>query len=295
MIYKTAIHLQDKKRTFEFLTFLFLLLLIGYGIYKNGLIYFIQNQISFMDVFRLFCFPFLGVVFMAGISFGLYKKVSLEEVLLGLLMGVLVPPLFPLWLFIPLAFLFSLFYFFFRRQFSSFAFLNFYKILLLFFTQVFSIGLLNVVERKVSFSYGTLDILFGKGLGGFGITHVFLLFLFYFVLCNYFYYKRDLPIYAVSSYSLLFFLFFFLQPDHFVLKDIFSPSFLFTTIFLLPVNKTSPALNREKGLYGVFYGIFSFVLIHLFSFTEGSFVALFFVNLCWIGYCKYYYKRFMTK
>lgn len=289
------IHFKDKLETYEFYLFYFFIFLILFGLYKNGLTYYFQGLIPFKEAIKPLVFPLISLIIFGGMKYFFKKGLSIEDILIGIILSLIVPPMFPIWLYLLLVFFFSFFFLLLHKKIKTISFLLIYKIIMIFFTSFFSIGLENIIEKSFPYAYGTLDMLFGTSVGSFGTTHIFGIILFYFVLCNYFYYKRDLPIYAIGSYSIMFFLIFIIKPNFYELKDYFSSSFFFCAIFFLPINSFSPALPYEKRIYGITFGIISYFLIHFFSILESPYLVLFLIQILWSIYLHFYIRQKVPK
>ena len=274
---KTWVHLSyDSKRTKKILLF-FLFLLFGYGFYKNGLSYFFFKMMSFSDALKPLWFVLIGI-FCSAVSFLLFRKKDFYSLLIeGILVGLLPPPSFPLHWFFIYTFFFLLLARFWERKTSLIPMMLFYKVGLIGFTSLFQIGLQNVIEQTTPYYYGTIDVVLGRGLGGVGTTSIFLVVLLFGFLGSDFYYKKEISISAFFSYTFLFFLFFFLHPESYLLQDYFNPSFFFTIVLFLPRNASSPATKMAGLFYGVGVGILSYFLIHCFSIQEGAYLSLFLI------------------
>lgn len=224
------------------------------------------------------------------------EKISWNTFSIGILLGILIPPSFPLLYFI----IISLSYFFLvwmlQKLFSRVHFLNLYKCLILLLTLVLPVSYQNVVEQNGAFAYGTIDILFGKGIGGYGTTNIVLLLFFYFFLTNSFYYKKELPIYAIATYAVCFFTHYFLVPSAFLLSQVLNSSVFFSFILFLPTNETSPVSKKGKILYGVVVGLCSYLFIHVCKIVEGAYISLAITNLLYsIWYLIYKLRQNSTK
>lgn len=274
---KHSFHYEDKRKIFEWVTLIFLILFLFYGLYKNHLFYVMMGMSNF-SIF-LFFVPILGVLEILLLSRFWKEKITLKTILLGLFTSILLPPSFPIFWYFLISFLFYNFYFFLHKKIKCCSFLLFYKVILLFFTSLFSIGLENSFEKQNAYFYGTIDVFFGKNVGAFGTTNLFLILVCFLVLCSYFYYKKEIPIYSFIIYSFCFFGFFFFSPNLYELKDFLNPSFFFASVFFLPINEFSPVTKRKKWIYGCFYGFLSFLFIHCFSMMEGAYLALFFTQI----------------
>ena len=288
--------IQKENHKYEKGTFIFLILCFCYGFYRHGLYFYFQGQMSIKDVFMPVVPVLIGVLESLLFTKLKKEKISWNTFSIGILLGILIPPSFPLLYFI----IISLSYFFLvwmlQKLFSRVHFLNLYKCLILLLTLVLPVSYQNVVEQNGAFAYGTIDILFGKGIGGYGTTNIVLLLFFYFFLTNSFYYKKELPIYAIATYAVCFFTHYFLVPSAFLLSQVLNSSVFFSFILFLPANETSPVSKKGKILYGVVVGLCSYLFIHVCKIMEGAYISLAITNLLYsIWYLIYKLRQNSTK
>ncbi len=288
--------IQKENQKYERGTLIFLILCFCYGFYRHGLYFYFQGQMSIKDVFMPVVPVLIGVLESLLFTKIKKEKLSWNTLSIGILLGILVPPSFPLLYFMIISLSYFVFIFLFQKFFSRVHFLNLYKCLILLLTIVLPVSYQNIVEQNGSYVYGTLDILFGKGTGGYGTTNIVLLILFYFFLTSSFYYKKELPIYALATYAICFFLHYFLVPSEFILSQVLNSSVFFSFILFLPTNETSPVSKKGKILYGVLVGLFSYLFIHVCKIVEGAYISLAIMNLLYsFWYLLYKVRQNSTK
>ena len=288
--------IQKENQKYERGTFIFLILCFCYGFYRHGLYFYFQGQMSLKDVFMPLLPVLIGIVESFYFTKIKKEKLSWNTLSIGVLLGILVPPSFPLLYFVLASFAYFILVFLLQKTFSRVHFLNLYKCLILLLTLILPVSYQNIVEQNGTFVYGTLDILFGKGLGGYGTTNIVLLLLFYFFLTSFFYYKKELPIYAFATYAVCFFLHYFLVPSAFLLSQILNSSVFFSFILFLPTNATSPVSKKGKIFYGMMIGLFSYILIHICKIVEGAYLSLAIINILYsVWYLIYKARQNSTK
>lgn len=286
-------HYYENERKREWGILGIFLLLIGYGVYKNGLTYYFLGKLNLLEALKLLLFPLLGVGIALLIKSLKEKKVCLsrKNVILGLFYGMVMPSQFPILLFCLFATLFSILYEFFQPKFPMLSWLTFYKIIEMVLAFCLNIGLENQIEASTPYLYGMVDTFFGRGIGAFGTTNIFLLFILSGILCTSFYYKKELPLYSMISYCVFFFLSFFLFQSPVELKEVLNSTFFFVSIVLLPQSETSPCELMQTRIYGIGVGIVSFLFIHLFHLEEGAYLSLFLANILWNLYFLFWKKK----
>ena len=288
--------IQKENHKYEKGTFIFLILCFCYGFYRHGLYFYFQGQMSIKDVFMPVLPSLIGVIESFLFTKLKKEKISWNTFSIGILLGILIPPSFPLLYFIIISLSYFGLVWMLQKLFSRVHFLNLYKCLILLLTLVLPVSYQNVVEQNGAFAYGTIDILFGKGIGGYGTTNIVLLLFFYFFLTNSFYYKKELPIYAIATYAVCFFTHYFLVPSAFLLSQVLNSSVFFSFILFLPTNETSPVSKKGKILYGVVVGLCSYLFIHVCKIVEGAYISLAITNLLYsIWYLIYKLRQNSTK
>jgi len=278
---KHVLHFKDEKEKYQKIILCLFVILCFYGCYKNGLSYYFIGKMSLEESLKPLLFPIIGILETSIFTISFKQKITLEKISLGILFGLLVPPMFSLIIFSIYTAIFLILYFFTSKKIPSISFLVLYKVILMGITAMNSLGLENIIEKNNSYLYGIVDVFFGKGIGNIGTTNIFLILIGYFILSSYFYYKKELPIYALASYAICSLIYSFIKPDVFILKDMLNSSFCFAITFLLPINEKSPGTKKEKIIYGCLVGVGSFLLIHLFSIFDGVFIVLLLVNIGW--------------
>ena len=100
-----ALHFSEKKKKSVQNLILATLIAMGlYGIYKNGISYVFLGRMNWNQVFSLCLFPIISTITHIGINL-FQKKKAFENICEGVLFGLMVPPLFPIWLFLLLEWL----------------------------------------------------------------------------------------------------------------------------------------------------------------------------------------------
>lgn len=278
---KNQMHWKDQKEKYQKILLVLFIMMSFYGCYKNGLSYYFLGKMEIIESLKPFLFPIIGGIISSLISKIRKRECTLESVLLGVLCGLIIPPMFPIWLFSILCLFFFLCLTRLEEKYNTISYVAIFKLLLILLSNVMSLGMENRIEQNNSYLYGMIDVFFGKGIGNIGTTNICLIVIGYLILASDIYYKKELPIYAFFSYAILNLLGSFLSPNVFLFKDILNSSFFFVIVFLLPISKESPAARKEQILYGSMVGIFSFILIRFFKIFDGAFLALLLVNLIW--------------
>ena len=169
---------QSKKKMYEFVVFLCLIGFVIFGIYKNGFAYLSMQKITLEEALKTLVFPVFSVI-TSLIIHSLKKKLtfSLEGINEGLLCGLMIPTRFPIIPFLLISIIFHVANQFLKEKISTLSFLAVYKVSIILVGTLMNVGLENLVEMNTAYSYGSLDALFGKSIGAFGTTNIFLILL----------------------------------------------------------------------------------------------------------------------
>ena len=268
--------------------YIILILMLCYGLYKNGISYVFIGKENFWDVLRLLLYPILAVSF--HIITNLFQKKNLFlNLYKGLFLGLLVPPTFPVWIFILLLIIYSFIQIIHLKLPISKEL--FFKILLILASLIFSISYENQIESSTPYLYGTIDLFLGRSVGNFGTTCILLLLMLYIVLSTDFYYKKELPIYAICGFFLPAFFYGIIDPNYEFLRGILNSHFWVTIIVFLPINEYSPVLKKGKIGYGLLMGFASFFLIEILKLIDGPYFILTIMQFLFVLSRKLWFQK----
>ena len=268
---EVGIHFSEDKKKIKKLFIIVLVLLLGYGYYKNGLAYVFLGDISFGQSLEVLVFPFLGILINI-ISNLLHKKKIGTDLWEGLFLSLLVPVSLPWYLFLALL----LGYFGLKniRLKTVIAKSLLFKLVISLIMVVLGLTYENSLEMGASYYYGPIDLLFGRSVGNFGTTNIILLLFLGAVFWLDFYYKREIPFYVYATYFLCAFVYQFIDESFLLLNALLSSHVFVCAIFFAPLNKYSPALERTSHIYAIFIGVVMFFFSVVFSFVDGPYYAV---------------------
>lgn len=280
---KVYMHYEENKTWYLKTLYVCVLCLMLWGFYKNGLIYFWQGNLSFLEALRPLFFPLLGIICCILGEYRTSKKISSDSIMEGLLLGILIPPRYSLGLFFILAVFYGFFRNIIKRKLPTISSLLLFKVITIFLNMfLLSVDYQNIIEFNKPYLYGIIDTLFGRSIGNVGTTSIFILLIFYFIkTCDY-YYKKELPIYIIASYSVLTIIYSILMPQENMLLSLLNSHIYFMAIVLATIPKTSPAEKKYMVLFGVFIGILSFFFQTILHFSDGIYLSLFFLQVAWM-------------
>lgn len=269
-----------------FTTFLCLIPLILFGLYKNGLQLYKKDLITPILMLK----PLIIIAMsLAGSFIGTIirefknknkdihkilnnnKIIFLESIIIALLMPINSSPIF---LFIAMIIM-SLFF----RRFELNRIALFY-IGLEVINKIFGMNSFeNLYEVSSMVKYNTIDMFLGFASGGICSTSVLLILIALFVLMNNKIYKREIPVSSIITYVILVSVFNMIKGDYVnILPTIFSYNVLFIYVFVAPNLYSSSYTEKGKVLSGVVIGVLTFIL-SFFTYYGSAIIACFIVSI----------------
>ena len=260
---------QNKKSTYIFYGLLIALAI--YGFYKNGLTYVFMGKMNLIEASKPIVF--LAVAILGRMLYNFLKKQPLTKHLYeGILLGLITPVNFPIWLYILLVVLyFALKYI--RLRVFVYRIL-FFKLLLILTGFLFHVTYENAIEVATPYLYGILDVFLGRAVGNFGTTSILLLICCYAFFSYQIYYKKEIPIAILTSYAIILFLLEIIFPTGNYFLNLLNSHVWFMAIFLSPINEYSPVSKKGLMFYGIFLGSILAFCYHFWHFENSSYLIL---------------------
>lgn len=262
---------KENIRTIILKYILALLPLIIAGFYKNGIKLYLNDYISFYQMFRPLMFDILGFLLGALVNI-IYEKIikkrkgfkgvifSSFHPLYGLLIASIISINTNIYIFALVTFGFLLISKFIKNNIINVAAISALTIIFISkYTTGFSF--LNIYESSNKLNLVALDYLLGKGSGGINTTHVILLGLSLIILWQIRSYKREIPLYSGIIYSACMIIYCIINHNlGQILDNIFSNGILFSYIFLASDSVTSCYTEKGKFIYSLVIGLTTFGL-----------------------------------
>ena len=278
-----AIHYENNIKNYKIWLNIILLLFFFVGFYKNNLNYYFLNQITFKEMI----YPLLFLITSLGINFIfnlLTKKNIWQNVDKSIILSLIMPPLFPFFIYFILVIIYNVINL--NKKSNYLASIIVFKIItILITTFILHIGYENQMEINNTYLYGIMDLFLGRSIGNFGTTCILLLIVSYLFFNLNFYYKKDIPIYIILTYSILALILGLLNSDLVFIKTILNSHLWFAAIFLAPVNKYSPVSKKTRIFYGLLFGFVAFAFNVFLKMPNGTYISLFLIQTLWLLYC----------
>lgn len=279
---KEKTHLQFKKNNSYFIHILIALIpLIFYGFYKNGILPFFNQRISFLGMLKPLILPSIGAF--AGIVSNYISKRKDKQncylypyygIILGMILPIQVNTLLAAILIITLLCLFRYF------QVKKISPLFFTIIVFFLLFELFmKVPYQNLWEMEESLKYSMIDIFWGRNIGGVSTTSIFLCLLGLIYLSFDYYYKKEIAIYILVSFIVTSTLFEFIIPSGDLIQAILNSSVFFASVFVASEIKHSPYMEKSKIMYGILIGILGFICVRFISKEMGIYISVCCIHL----------------
>jgi len=275
-MFKTYLRFSNKEKKYKNILLIFFLLFIGYGWYKNGLSYFFLNKMTFLDSLNPLKFVVASILLSIIIESIKKRKLAItkDEILLGSILGLITPVQFPFWIYIILTSLLIICSKFFLKKENQVLSILIFKGVMILITLLMNIPILNKVEENVPYFYGIIDMIFGRNIGAFGTTNIFLTILFYLGLSTDYYYKKEIPVFIISTFFLIFLIDYCVFSPHLTLSYGINSSLIFASVIFAPAFYISPVEKKQAFLYGICIGTTSYLLLRFLKITEGIYLSI---------------------
>lgn len=219
-----------------------LLSLYLYGFYKNGILLYSKDYVSFLEMFKIVYLLILSICAYFLTNKILKKEFKLDLTFLSLFLIPLFMPLsINLFVYFGIVFIFLLF-----RKYYNVALV----ILVLSFLGKFA----SPMDDTSLYAFSTWDYLWGRNIGGIGSTSIVLGIIIAIVLSFTNNYKYLISIFGLLSFSILSILF----------KDyafLINGNAILTILFIATIPDKSPVLKKYMIIYGLLIGILGFIFM----------------------------------
>ena len=259
-----------------------------YGIYKNGIILYQKNYFSILDILLLIFIPISGFLIGLLVEY-LFTKDEITNILknsflplYGLLAGFIINPNINILLFLIIVFIGLSFVKILSKEKKLVA--NPVAIIKTIFIIVLVILGKNLYQNNyeydVSMALSLTDVIFGKGISGLFTSNIFLILIALVFLSFTKLYKKEIPLYMISSFALVTTIISIIINDNInILLNIFNSTFFFGAVFIAPLIITSTYTKKGKIVYGVILGIICSFLTMFISKFDGVFISILLVSI----------------
>lgn len=278
-----------KKMRFSFIPkyYIAFILLILFGIYKNGIYPFFNGYGSFGNLCLVCLFPIISLGVGVAFDFHFHNKEIFDNKFIATLFILLVPYKTNIFLYLLVLVLLLLLFNLGRikkinNSLNIIVIAKLILMLLLVFMKTYSYQ--NVIESKGLFEYTFLDRFLGFNIGSMYSSSIIIILGAFIMLCFDEFYKKEIPSYSYGIYLISLLIYTFMKQDMgFFLNHMLSSNILFALIFVANLSLFSPYTKKGKALYGISIGLFILPFSLLINFYEGVFLAILLVNLLYVS------------
>lgn len=252
--------------------FLSLLPLILFGFYKNGISLFIKDYVNFWGLIRPLIILFIGLLIGVLVNI-IYEKIikknndNFMEVIFSSfhpIYGILIASVSSintnLILFTIITFIVLFISKFINN--NKINYIALASLIIIFIMNIFNeFTFLNLYESSNRFNLDATDYMLGRGSGGLFTTNIILLTISFIILYNTKIYKRNIPIYATISFTILTIIYCIFTKDiGNIMSMLFTNGILFSFIFVATDPISSSYTKKGIIIYGILIGILTFFL-----------------------------------
>lgn len=249
--------------------------LILYGIYKNGILLYTRDLISFLSIFKIIYLLIISLLIYILVDILIFKKKEIWT--LDLLFLMIIPLFMPqnINLFV---YGISLFISFLisnvlerKIKFNKMAFCKLFIILVL--VVINNYTYLNPAENLNIYSLNYWDLLWGRNIGGIASTNIILgilILILFSVLNNY---KKIIAICSISAFIII-----SLLVSGFDINSLLSSSAILGLILLNADSISTPHSRLGMIIYGIACGILTAILTYFLNAFEGVFISVLFLS-----------------
>lgn len=255
-----------------YLLLLSLLPLILYGFYKNGINLYIKNYVNILGLLKPLLFSIIGLLIgiLVNIIYEKYikkNKDNLKEIIFssfhpiyGLLVACILSINTNIFLFVIVTFIVLFISKFIKNNKVNYIALS--GLIIFFIMNLFNkFTFLNIYESSKNFNLDAIDYMFGKGSGGIFTTNIILLIISFIVLYNMKVYKKNIPIFATITFSILTIIYCILTHNiGNIMNMLFTNGILFSFVFIATDPISSSYTKKGIIIYGIVVGLLTFLL-----------------------------------
>ena len=249
--------------------------LVLYGLYKNGIVLYNANLISFFSIFKVLYLIFISLIIYIIFSIIIKRKLKLNLELLSMLIIPLFMPQSINLLIYAISLLVLLFVDYYLSKIIKYNNMSFIILSIILILMIFNkYNYLNPIEQTNNYLYTFIDLLFGRNPGGISTSSIIigLILIVYFSVFTL--YKKNI----VLSSIIVFLIFTFILND-FNINSLLNSNAILSFILIAPELKNTPVSLKGTIIYGCIVGIISALLCQFVSIYTGAFIGILLVSI----------------
>ena len=282
-------HLKSKYSNFNIVLMYYVIvsILTVYATYKNGIVLFNKHLIGFISIFKPIIIVLIATFIPLLINY-IYKtyikkeKYILKEDYFPVYMSLIslsLPININIFLFLGITIIFSIIRLFYKFSINYYAIIKLLTILLLIVLGKYTYA--SIYDLNIETNLTTLDMVFGRGIGGIATTNIILLVICYLILCFNFTYKKEIPIISFVSYILTVVIYSIIFHSNIIfnVKELINSEFIFAVTVIATMSFYSPVDFKSRVIFAILIGVLSFIFNLIFNIYEGVFIAILVSNV----------------
>lgn len=250
-----------------------------FGFYKNGILLFTNNIITFKSLIIPLYFYIISIIISFIIS-KILKEDYKENILIALISISTISLnsniiIFPILLFVTLFIIKVL-----KNKLKlTINWLSFIHLSLLLSLLINSYSYLNIGETLDIFNYNLFDIFLGHGVGGIANTSTLILIFSLIILSLNKFYKKNIPIASSTTFITINIIYIFLTKNYSHLNLLLNGTVYFVFIFIVPDFNSSPCHPISHIIYGILVGFVVGILAITFGLNEMIYIGILLISL----------------
>ncbi len=265
------VNFSESKFSLKTIYLLSLSLLVLYGTYKNGLVYYFNGSMSLLKAMYplFFCLSSYVIGLLIEKKFN-YQDLSIYSLMISLAMPYQIPFLLYLVILTVSLIIFS------KLPLKKG---NIIVFIIALFHIFLASGFENAMEQGNQMFYSTIEIFLGRSIGGIANTSIFLsLISLAFFLTN-FYYKKEIPLISIACFELLTFIRGLIINDSLLFNHLLYYLPFYLAIFVMPINRYSPLTKKNQIIFAFLTGVLMFFATYYLNYQLGPILACVIMSL----------------
>lgn len=284
---KTIVHTKETAKHIISNYLLALLPLFLYGLYKNWIYVYMRGFVSFGEIVKQLLLVLITLAIPLAIEYIscliANKKIKTKDlleswnILFAFLFFLIMPVKYNRAFYIILLAIYTISVRILSRiklSLNPIALLKIVAIFLLMFLGGYNYA--NTYEVSRNISYSLFNSFFGRTIGEFGTTNIFLVLLGYFYLASRKHYKKEIPFYAILSYIVCSLVICLLLKGNYydIIRNCITTNICFALVFIATIPMYSPYTKEGICIYAILTGIVGCILMQFLNRSLGIYFAI---------------------
>jgi len=261
--------------------YIFFILLIMYGCYKNGIIPIYNGEATIFQALKVFSFPLISIVVGRVFDKLFNNKEIFNNTFYSILFSMIIPISTNIFVYIVVLSLILYLLVILRKLDLDINLVIIGKLVLVILLLIFNnYSYANTLESSGLFQYTFVDSLLGSNISGLFVSNVILLLISFIVFSFDYYYKKEIPLIGYGTFLGTLIIYTIFKGDlAYFLQHMFLADILFALILVATLSCFSPYTIKGKTVYSVMVGMLILPFSIIFNFYEGVYIAILIANI----------------